>query len=176
VPHSRNTPFSKFFSETHTALRRYVQRFVVSRESAEEIAQEAFLRTYEQGDRVDSPRAFLFSTARNLAFNANRARRTAKTDSVGDFDDLRVLSTQTSCEESALEDEESRLIRNAVERLPPQCRAAFSLRVFHECSYKEIADRMGISTKTVEKYIARGLHEVHRDLRRRYSEANPLHD
>jgi len=176
MPGPPNPLFVRFFSETRAALSRYVRRFVQSREAAEEIVQEAFLRTYEQGDRVDVPRAFLFSTARNLASNANRARRTAKTDSVGDFDDSRVVTLQTSPEEGALAEEQDRLVRHAVNRLPPKCRAAFALRVFHECSYKEIADQMGISTKTVEKYIARGLREVHADLKRRYRDANAQHD
>jgi RNA polymerase sigma-70 factor (ECF subfamily) len=59
-------------------------------------------------------------------------------------------------------------MQEAIDRLPPQCRAAFALRVFHECSYKEVADRLGISAKTVEKHIARGLRETHSYLTKRY--------
>jgi len=40
---------------------------------------------------------------------------------------------------------------------------------FTECSYKEVADRLGISAKTVEKHIARGLHDTHSYLKRRYA-------
>lgn len=172
---SRNDLFCTLFSETRTALRRYVQRFVGSRETAEEIVQEAFLRTYEQGDRVEIPRAFLFSTARNLASNLNRDQRKSKTDSVGNFDDSRVVLLQTSPEQGVLEDEQARLVSKAIDRLPPKCRAAFALRIFHDCSYKEIADRMEISTKTVEKYIARGLREVHADLKHRYRDTSAPH-
>ena len=169
--------FVRFFFETRTALLRYVRRSIESPETAEEIVQEAFLRTYEQGDRVEVPRAFLFSIARNLAANANRKRRSAKTDSVGDFDDLGVVVRQTSSlEQGALADEQAGLIRDAVDRLPSKCRVAFGLRIFHECSYKEIAGRMGISTKTVEKYVARGLREVHDDLQRRYRDARVRYD
>src|SRR5688572_25167720 len=59
--------FARLFSESRAALRRYVQRLVKSRAVSEEIVQEAFLRTYEQGASVQTPRAFLFSIARNLA-------------------------------------------------------------------------------------------------------------
>src|SRR5580698_719842 len=102
-PHKAS--FVRFFFETRTVLLRYVRRSIESPETAEEIVQEAFLRTYEQGDRVEVPRAFLFSIARNLAANANRKRRSAKTDSVGDFDDLGVVVRQTSSlEQGALAD------------------------------------------------------------------------
>jgi RNA polymerase sigma factor (sigma-70 family) len=59
--------------------------------------------------------------------------------------------------------------------LPPQCRAAFTLRVFHECSYKEVADRLGISAKTVEKHIARGLRDTHTYIKMRYSATRRHH-
>jgi len=172
---SRNDLFARLFFESRAALRRYVRRFVGSREIAEEIVQEAFLRTYEQGEKVQTPRAFLFSTARNLASNAHRDQRTAKTDTMGDFDDLRVVTQHASPEEGALADEQTRLVKDAVDRLSPKCRAAFALRVFHGCSYKEIADRLGISTKTVEKYIARGLRETHANLKRRYKDVSNRH-
>jgi hypothetical protein len=76
--------FTKLFAESRHALLRYIRRFVGSSETAKEIVQEAFLRTYRQRDSVTT------------------------------------------------------------------------LRVFHECSYNEVAERLGISAKTVEKHIARG--------------------
>src|SRR5262245_46149129 len=83
--------FARLFLESRNALRRYVRRLVRSQEAADEIVQEAFLRTYERGDAVQTPRAFLFSTARNLAADQRRRDRTARTDSVADFDDSRVV-------------------------------------------------------------------------------------
>ncbi len=50
--------------------------------------------------------------------------------------------------------------RNAVRR--SRC------AVFHECSYREVADRLGISVKTVEKHISRGIRETNRYLKAQY--------
>jgi RNA polymerase sigma-70 factor (ECF subfamily) len=168
MPDSRATLVSRLFFESGGALRRYVRRLVRSPEAAEDILQEAFLRTYEHADRVEKPRAFLFSLARNLASDARRHHRTQKTDSWGDLDASNVVAPGESVEGGLLLEERSRLLREAVERLSPQCRAAFTLRVFHACSYKEIAQRLGLSPKTVENHIARGLRETHDYLRRRY--------
>jgi RNA polymerase sigma-70 factor (family 1) len=159
---------SRLFSESHRALRRYVRRLVGSKEKAEDIVQDAFLRTYEHRQNVTTPRAFLFSAARNLAIDARRHERIAKTDSVGDFDSSGVVSSAATPEAQALGDERSRLLREAIEHLPPQCRAVFALKVFHACSYQEIAERLGISVKTVEKHVGRGLTDTHQYLRRRY--------
>jgi RNA polymerase sigma-70 factor (family 1) len=160
--------FTKLFAESRQALHRYILRFVGSSETAKEIVQEAFLRTYRERDTVTTLRAFLFSTARNLAANEYRHRRTVERGVVGDLDDSRVKLECESLETGLLRDERNRLLQEAIDRLPPQCRAAFTLRVFHECSYKEVADRLGISAKTVEKHIARGLRETHSFLKRRY--------
>jgi RNA polymerase sigma-70 factor (family 1) len=160
--------FTQLFAESRQALHRYIRRFVGSSETAKEIVQEAFLRTYRQRESVTTLRAFLFSTARNLAANEYRHRRTVERGTVGDLSDSRVKLECESLETGLLRDERNRLIQEAIDRLPPQCRAAFTLRVFHECSYKEVADRLGISAKTVEKHIARGLRETHVFLQRRY--------
>ena len=166
---SRTEIFTKLFAESRQALHRYILRFVGSSETAQEIVQEAFLRTYRQRESVTTLRAFLFSTARNLAANEYRHRRTMERDAVGNFGDSWVKTERESLETELLRDERNQLMQEAIDRLPPQCRAAFALRVFHECSYKEVADRLGISAKTVEKHIARGLHETHSYIKRRYS-------
>jgi RNA polymerase sigma-70 factor (ECF subfamily) len=172
---SRTEIFTKLFAESRQALHRYILRFVGSSETAKEIVQEAFLRTYRQRESVTTLRAFLFSTARNLAANEYRHRRTMERDAVGNFGDSWVKTERESLEAELLRDERNRLIQEAIDRLPPQCRAAFALRVFHECSYKEVADRLGISAKTVEKHIARGLRETHTYLKRRYDATRPDH-
>ena len=161
--------FTKLFTESRHALQRYIRRFVGSSETAKEIVQEAFLRTYRERDSVTTLRAFLFSTARNLAANEYRHRRITERDDMEHPGDPRANTERESLEAELLKDERNRLIQEAIDRLPPQCRAAFTLRVFHECSYKEVAERLGISAKTVEKHIARGLHETHSYIKRRYS-------
>jgi len=167
MPDSPGALFSRFFSESQHALRRYVRRLVHSRETADEIVQEAFLRTYEHTARLETPRAFLFSVARNLASDARRQHRARKTFSVGDLDISNVVSPGESVEGGMICEEQARLLKEAVERLSPQCRAAFTLRVFYAYSYKKIAKRLGLSPKTVEKHIARGVRETHQYVRRR---------
>src|SRR6202162_868245 len=165
---SRTEIFTKLFAESREALHRYIRRFVGSSETAKEIVQEAFLRTYRERESVTTLRAFLFSTARNLAANEFRHRRTVERDTLASLEESRADAECESLESGLLRDERNRLVQEAINRLPPQCRAAFTLRVFHECSYKEVAERLGISPKTVEKHIARGIHETHRYVDRRY--------
>jgi RNA polymerase sigma-70 factor (family 1) len=160
--------FAKLFAESRRALQRYIRRFVGSSETAKEIMQEAFLRTYRQGESVRTLRAFLFSTAHNLAANEYRHQRTVERLAMGESIPSWVKMEYDSPEAEIIRDERNRLIQEAVTRLPQQCRAAFTLRMFHQCSYAEIAARLGISVKTVEKHIARGIRDTHSYLQRRY--------
>ncbi|MCD9033156.1 sigma-70 family RNA polymerase sigma factor [Luteimonas sp. Y-2-2-4F] len=166
---TRHERFSQFFAETRQGLLRYVRGLTRSEAAAEDIVQDAYAATLAQGERLETPRAFLFVTARNLASNSRRHQRIAATESVADLDALGIADgARASPEDALIADEASALLRQAVERLPPQCRAAFALKVFHGYAYKDIAGRLGISPKTVEKHVARGLRDTHAYLRRRY--------
>jgi RNA polymerase sigma-70 factor (ECF subfamily) len=172
MPTTSDSPteiFTKLFVEYGRALHRYIRRFAESNETTKEIVQEAFLRTYRERDSVKTLRAFLFSTARNLAANEYRHRQKVERVGLRNLDDAWAQSQSESPESELLRDERNRLIQEAIDQLPPQCRSAFALRIFHGCSYKEVANRLGISAKTVEKYIARGLRETHAYLEGRYS-------
>jgi RNA polymerase sigma-70 factor (ECF subfamily) len=172
---SRTETFIKLFAESRQALHRYIRRFVPSSETAKEIVQEAFLRTYRERESVVTLRAFLFSTARNLAANEFRHRRTVERGTFASFDESQLPAECESLESGLLRDERNRLIQEAIDRLPNQCRAAFTLRVFHEYSYKEVAEHLGISVKTVEKHISHAMRETNSYLKLRYSGSRRHH-
>jgi len=170
VADSRTEVFARLFAESGAALRRYVRRLVQSRESADEIVQEAFLRTYEHARSDRAPGALLYSIAHNLAMDHHRHARRAQayTWEVAAPPGEAAAGDGESLEAWLLGEERSTLLKDAVEQLAPQCRAAFALRVFHGSSYRDIAAKLGISEKTVEAHVSRGIRETYRTLRRRY--------
>lgn len=167
---SRSDAFARLFAESGAALRRYVRRLVHSRESADEIVQEAFLRTYEHARSDRPPGALLYSIAHNLAMDHHRHARRLQAYAWEEAGSPNAADTgeSESLETWLLAEERSSLLRHAIERLAPQCRAAFALRVFHGCSYRDIAAQLGISEKTVEGHVSRGIRETYGYLRRRY--------
>jgi RNA polymerase sigma-70 factor (ECF subfamily) len=170
VADSRSEVFARLFAESGAALRRYVRRLVQSRDSADEIVQEAFLRTYEHARSDRPPGALLYSIAHNLAMDHHRHARRVKVDTWQEVGSpaAAALGEGESLENWLLQEERSSLLKHAVEQLAPQCRAAFALRVFHGSSYRDIAGKLGISEKTVEAHVSRGIRETYRYLRRRY--------
>ena len=166
----RDHGFTQLFKESRDALRRYVGRLVSSQSTADEIVQEAFLQTYVHRENAEVPRAFLFSAARLIALKVRRHDRVVVRSSMQDREAALFHGQVQSPEDRLLAEERVHLLKRVMERLPRQCRLAFTLRVFQDCSYKEIADRLGVSVRTVEKHLALGLRETHRELARVFQE------
>lgn len=170
MPDPRDQGFARLFADSRQALSRYVRRLVESRGAADEIVQEAFLKVYTQPQAEAPLRPYLFTVARNLASNSRRHDRIANAFSAKDAA-AQLFGASESAEDAVLADERIRLLNEAISKLPPQCRAAFALRMFQDRSYKEIAAHLGISARTVEKHIALAVAEIHADLAKRYQDA-----
>jgi RNA polymerase sigma-70 factor (ECF subfamily) len=139
----------------------YLRRFVASAEAAEDVAHDAFLRVYTAPDfeQIQSPRGYLFRTARNLALNVSNQHGVARTDPVEKI--AHLADEDASLERQAMKTEEFNILCVAIGRLTEQRRQVLTLRVFYELSCQEIADQLGICTRTVLRDLARALEAVH---------------
>lgn len=140
------------------ALMRFLHRNWRNHDEVVDLRQEIYVRVYEAaaGRRPDSPKSFLFATARHLLADRIRRQRIVSITAVGDLEQLNVLTDELEPGRwlggrDALE----RLAR-ALDRLPDRCRQVVWLRRVEDLPQKEIARRLGISEKTVEKHIAKG--------------------
>jgi RNA polymerase sigma factor (sigma-70 family) len=141
------------FQELAPGLRRFLTRFGPSI-SPEDVAQDAFaqLAAAEPGS-IEAPRAWLFRTARNLALKELRRLKTAAAP-VGDIAALERASDTPSPEELVISRDEAGLLRGILELLPERKRVALVLFKVEGLSHKEIGRRLGVSHRTVERYIA----------------------
>jgi RNA polymerase sigma-70 factor (ECF subfamily) len=149
------------YLENEDALRRYLRRFIKSREAADDLAQEAFLRAFAAESRreIETPKAFLFTVAKNLALNELARQSAMTTEPLGDFEGQEVIedSSQAAADDVVDSRERIRLLARAIAALPPQCAKVFILRKMQGMSQKEIAVRLNISVRTVENHVAVGL-------------------
>ena len=117
------------------------------------------MRVYEAAakSRPRSPKSFLFATARNLMADHIRRRRIVVIDAVGDIDSLNVLIDELSPESRISAFQDLRRLADAFDHLPPKCRETVWMRRVDDLQQKEVATRLGISQKTVEKHVMKGM-------------------
>lgn len=157
------------FSTEGPRLRRFLRRFGPS-VSAEDIAQDSFARlcAAEPGS-VTSPRAYLFRIARNLAINEVKRQATAPVRTVDPFE-LDASSPEPNPEERRVLAEDISGLALALAGLPQRNRQALILFKVEGYSYKEVGQRLGVSPRTVERYVADAIAHCHKELRLRASE------
>lgn len=142
-----------------SALMRYLLRCWHQRDDVQDLRQEVYIRVYEAAAkaRPAMPKSFMFTTARHLMTDRLRRARVVSIDAVGDLDALHVLVDEISPERRTGARQELKQLTDAFDRLPDRCREVMWLRRVEELPQKEVALRMGIGEKTVEKQIAKGM-------------------
>lgn len=141
------------------ALRAYLAAQFRSLPDVDDIVQESFvrvLRAHENG-RIESARALLFTTARNLALDLLRRQRVVAFEPMTEKADSFVVTGSANVAESVSQNEEFDLLRQAVAGLPERCRQVFTLRMAYGLSQREIAARLGITENTVERQMGKGI-------------------
>jgi len=125
----------------------------------DDLVQEAYVRLIRAREtgRVGNSKTYLFATARNAALDFFRRNKVVTIKGVEDISSLAVLEDRPDAAESLSHDQELALLAEAVQALPKCCRHVLVLQKIHGLSYKEIAARLGISERTVNAQIAKGM-------------------
>lgn len=138
-------------------LERILRRRGRSREDAEDLIQETFLRVkqyLDKGNEIREPEAFIVSTALNLSRDARR-REHRHLYSNKALEQIDVIDSQPSPEDMVEAAEHAARVRRALGTAGPRARDLFLLHRLHGMSYVQIAEYAGLSVSAVEKYIAR---------------------
>ncbi len=157
--------FDALFRTWYAPLVRYaVTMSNGNYEDAEDLVQQAFVKLWDQRTNLDvqfSMKAYLYRMVHNQALNRIRSSRTRE----------RYATYQQRLMEHAHEpapdqtDTELQLkYRKALDLLPPQCRQVFELSRFEALKYREIADQLNISIKTVETHMGKALKLLRHEL------------
>lgn len=138
-------------------LRHWLSGRLGCRETAEDLAQDTFMRLLASGSSngLHEPRAFLTTVAKGLV--ANWYRRQSLERSY--VESLAALPEQfsPSAEQQALVREALQQIDAMLDGLPRQARRVFLLSQFDGMGYAEIAQRLHISLSTVKRHMKRAL-------------------
>lgn len=148
--------FESLFREFYAPLAAFAMKYVKDTEMAEEIVQELFSDMWAKTDRLHiktSIRSYLFGAVRNACLNHIKHLKVEQK-----YADRTRLSTSQGEATDFLElDELKQKISVALDKIPEKCREIFELNRFEGKRYKEIADELNLSLKTVENQMGKAL-------------------
>lgn len=154
---------SRWFAEEiqphEPALRSYLRSAFPRLPDIDDLVQDAYARLIRarQAGRISYAKAFLFTTARNVALDFFRRRKVVEIDAAGDLTDLPVVFDGPDVREAVSKQQELELLAEAVKELPDRCRQVLTLRLLYGMSQREIALQLRISEHTVKAQLAKGV-------------------
>ena len=161
--------FELLLQRYRTPLVNFLYRMVRSREQAEDLAQEVFLRVYRAREDYEPSAKFttwLFRIATNLALNSLRDHRYQKLEismdapvvadaESGDERPMEVADEHPDIEQHLVEEARKKMIRHAIEKLLEKQRAAVLLHKYQELDYAEISKILRCSESALKSLLFR---------------------
>lgn len=150
--------FEQLFKSHFKALHAYAQVILKDEDDAEEIVQNMFLKFWEKRDLLNvqtSLKAYLYKCVYHDSLNFLKHQK-IKTK----YQDFAAYTMNTQHLPASSKVEMTELEYNlglALNELPEQCRTIFQMSRFEELKYREIAERLGLSVKTIENQMGKAL-------------------
>ncbi len=157
--------FESLFRSSYSSLVKYSASIVKDKDTAEEIVQDLFYRLWKERDRLkirSSLHGYLFRSTYNRSLKWIEHMKVVKkyeSDST-----LTEMESPTTPIQHLQFGELQETIALTLERLPERCGEIFCLNRFEGLKYREIADRLSISVKTVEANMGRALREFRKTI------------
>ncbi|MBZ5857802.1 RNA polymerase sigma-70 factor [Flavihumibacter profundi] len=154
--------YKELFVAFFPPLLKFAMGFTRGRQPAEEIVSDVFISIWEKRSRLEhisSLKLYLYTTTRNKSLNyLSRENRVLLTD----LSELPVElgNLPLDPERMMITAEMKKMIREVIDRLPARCRLIFKLVKEDELKYREVAELLKISPKTVEAQMTIALKRI----------------
>jgi RNA polymerase sigma-70 factor (ECF subfamily) len=147
-------------------LRRWLRRLLVGGEDVEDIVQECYCRLAQLRSvaEIESPRAYLFTMARNLVHRQRSRARVVRIEPIAEGEVAELESDLPLPDRIAAGRQEMDRVRAALSSLSERAQRIFIMRRVDGLSQKEIAATLGVTEAVVENDASRSLRAILRKL------------
>ena len=154
--------FDELLARYKRPVINFIYRMLNDAASAEDVAQEVFVKVYRNIHRFKPGKdrrfsTWLFQIARNQTLDTirHRRRRPLEFNDWSAEENAIITATQPAPDVCLVREEQRAAVARAIQQLPEKQRTALLLTVYHELSQAEIAAVMGCTARAVESHLAR---------------------
>lgn len=154
--------YKELFLTLYPALFSFTSATIKSKPAAEEIISDVFIKIWEKRQDLDlivNLKVYCYVIAKNLSLNYLEKQKRITTVNIEDFSDT-LSDLFIDPEQLMITSEMMERIKMAVDALPARCKMIFSLVKENDFKYKEAAEIMNISIKTIENQLAIALKKI----------------
>jgi len=156
-----NTAFSYIYKEYFNALCSYAKNYFADSEEVKNVVQDVIMSLWEnrtEAIRIKSLRSYLFKSVHYQCLNHIKHRKVIEKFNGEAAYNLKMIALET--EDVIESNEQIKEIMDAIEQLPNQTKLVFKMKRFDEMSYKEIAEKLGISDRTVDTHMTKAMRKL----------------
>lgn len=166
------TYFREIFLKYYTPLCIYASHYIKDSNIVEDIVQDVFTSVWERKESIDfslSIKPLLYKYTHNKALDYLKSN-SLKIEKLEEYTGFTALDSYirnlviNQAEEDLNLKELNTEIQTCISRLPDQCKKVYNLSRTDNMKNREIADKLGINIKTVEKHISKALYEIREHL------------
>lgn len=146
--------FSQLYARYYPILFGIARSYSDEAASAGDVVQDVFLKLFKQRNslEVSHVKSYLFQMTKNRCMDLHRGKKNQESlDEAGDLEATENSDSQIEARQTGAQ------LKDLIKALSPQCRTVFLLVRFENLKYKEVAELLNISNKTVENHMGRAL-------------------
>ncbi len=154
--------YKKLFFLLFLPLKNFSYAIVKSKEYAEEIVSDVFVEIWAKRKKLQEIvdlKMYIYISVRNASLRKFQQTQKRKILSLDELS-VEMVSVEPDAETCLINAEQIKKIETAVEQLPPQCKIIFKLAKEDKLKYKEIAELLAISVKTIDNQLSTALIKI----------------
>lgn len=161
--------FEHIYKTHYDHLLNYADRLLQDFEAAQDIVQEVYYKIWENREKLDitvSIQSYLFKSVYNHSVNTINHQKYVRQYEEKQIKEL-YFSTIVETPESEInlwQEDIEKALNEAIENLPEKCREVFKLSKIEGLKNREIAEKLKISEKTVERHMSIALNKLKDEL------------